>query len=138
MSVKGRYFVLALALIGGQSMTACTTEAAGGLQESSALQVLVSDEQRDGRFGPEALFESVLLTSKDECLLAHASDGTIYNIEFPAGTHFNDAGELDIGFDTIPLGQQVSLGGGYSEAPELTEALPGSCTTGATFMVYTS
>ncbi len=136
--MKARCFALAVVFAGAQSVTACTPGAAGGKYESTALKVLISDEQRDGRSGPEAAFEGVLLASRDECLLAHASDGTIYNIQFPAGTHFNDAGELDMGFDTVPLGQQVSLGGGYSEEPGITESLPSSCRTGVTFMVYTS
>jgi hypothetical protein len=71
-------------------------------------------------------------------LEGHAPDGTIYNIEFPAGTRINDAGEVDIGFDTIPLGQDISLGGGYSERPELAESLPEPCRRDVTFMVYSS
>ncbi|WP_434995152.1 hypothetical protein [Arthrobacter sp. Ld5] len=136
--MKSRYVVIAVLLIGGQPLTACTPEIVGGAYESTALELLVSDEQRDGRSGPEALFEGVLLVSEDECLQGHARDGTIYNIEFPAGPHMNDVGEVDIGFDTIPLGEDISLGGGYSERSELTESLPKACREDVTFMVYSS
>ncbi|MBM7780553.1 hypothetical protein [Arthrobacter tumbae] len=100
--------------------------------------LLISDSKRDGKSGPEALFRGVLLVGEDDCLQGHASDGTILNIEFPAGTHFNEAGAIDMGFATVTLGDEVSLGGGYSQDSELTESLPESCRTDTTFRVYSA
>jgi hypothetical protein len=100
--------------------------------------LLVSEEERDGRSGPEAAFEGVLVVTDDNCLRGKAADGTILNVEFPAGTHFNDTGEIDMGFATVAVGEEVLLGGGYSEDPTLASSLPEACRTGHTFRCYSA
>ena len=136
--MEARRLALTLAILCALTVSACSSEQVSGSDESDAVILLISDARRDGRSGPEALFRGVLLVGQDDCLQGHAPDGKIFNIEFPAGTHFNEAGAIDMGFATVTLGDEISLGGGYSEDAELTESLPESCRTGTTFRVYSA
>ncbi|WP_323959376.1 hypothetical protein GC088_12690 [Arthrobacter sp. JZ12] len=136
MGVRRR--LLALTVLCAFTLTACGSGQVAGTNGSDTVILLISESERDGKSGPEALFRGVLRVGDDNCLQGHALDGKVFNIEFPAGTHFNEAGALDMGFATVTIGDEISLGGGYSERPELTESLPESCRTGTTFRVYSA
>lgn len=136
--MKARYQALTIAVGLTIAASACTAGHTADTKESGGTLLLVSQDKRDGVSGPQAEFRGVLLVSDDNCLQGRTPDGRIFNIEFPAGTHLNEAGDIDLGFATVPLGDEVSLGGGYSEDPELTKSLPQSCRTDTTFRVYSA
>ena len=136
--MKARYQAVTMAVGLTIAASACTPGHTADTKESGGILLLVSQDKRDGVSGPEAEFRGVLLVFDENCLQGRAPNGRIFNIEFPAGTHVNEVGDIDLGFATVPLGDEVSLGGGYSEEPELTKTLPQPCRTGTTFRVYSA
>jgi hypothetical protein len=99
--------------------------------------LIISAEVRDGRSGPEALWEGVVVIADSGCVRGRMKNGSYYNLEFPAGTHFDDSGRIDMGFATVVIGEEVAFGGGYMTESSPSTDRPDSCVAGSTFQVYT-
>lgn len=122
-----------MAAIAGLVLGACSPPPGTG----TGGVLFISDEVRDGRSGPEALWEGVVVIADSGCVQGRIKDGSYYNSEFPAGTQFDDSGRIDMGFATIVIGKGVAFGGGYMTEASPSTNRPSSCVTGSTFQVHT-
>ncbi|MBG6192074.1 hypothetical protein IWX64_003043 [Arthrobacter sp. CAN_A212] len=145
MTVKYRLSGSTLGLLAvAVALSACTSpDDPSNEAQPDDLQLLVSNEERDGSFGPQALFEGTLVVSEEDCVLAEGTDGTTYNIEFPVGAAQDpeDASIIKLEIADLVIGEDVALGGGYSAAGNNDAALatmPESCRQPETFHLYTT
>ncbi|MDN4611807.1 hypothetical protein [Arthrobacter burdickii] len=78
-----------------------------------------------------------MIIADSGCVQGRMKDGSYYNLEFSAGTHFDDSGRIDMGFATVAIGEDVAFGGGYMTEASPSTHRPGSCVAGSTSQVYT-
>ncbi|MEG9248053.1 hypothetical protein V6S67_08145 [Arthrobacter sp. Soc17.1.1.1] len=105
--------------------------------------LLLSDEKRDGTWGPEAGFRGKLSLTEEGCVVGEGPDGEVLNLEFPAGTVISadDPNVVVLDFVELTIDESYAFGGSAGTATtdehQALRELPPSCRQSAVFSIYT-